>query len=223
MAREPEAQAPIEVAPGLIWWRSPHPDHGLLVDSYWLDNDGVLIDPVVPSDGGGLAWFSAKPKWPTSIVLTNRHHYRSSNAFIERFGCKPVHVPETGLDNFTAGQPVSGYSEGNVLPGGLEPITIGVLAPDDGALYLPALKAIWFADSLVRSSNSLGGPLGFVPDNLMDEPEQTKRGIVAAVNGILGRYAIEHVLMPHGGPVIGDGAEKLREVVDTGGFTISSW
>jgi hypothetical protein len=212
--------SPTEILPGLLHWRAPHPKHGALVDSYWLESDGVLIDPVVPDDGGGLAWFSERPDWPTTIVLSNRHHYRASDQFIERFGCKPVHVPETGLHEFTDAQPVSGYSERDALPGGLQPIDIGVLAPDDGALYSPRLKAIWFADSVVRSPADVDGPVGFVADSLMDEPEQTKQGILQAVKRLLAEYEIEHVLMAHGGPVIGNGADRLRELVDSGGSSI---
>lgn len=208
-----------EVLPGVFHWRMRHPSTGSLADSFWLDDGGVLIDALVPEEG--TAWFAERETSPKAIVLSNRHHYRDSADFIEAFGCGPVHVPEAGMHDFTDGaRPAVGYEPDAQLPGGLVAVEIGVLAPDDNALYLPRLKTLWFADSVVRSPDAdAEEPLGFVPDFLMDAPSDTKRGILDAVAVILGQYEVENVLMAHGGCVIGNGEHKLRELVVTGGRT----
>ncbi len=207
-----------EVLPGVFHWRTRHPNIGSLVDSYWVEQGSVLIDPLVPRQG--IGWFEQRPQQPAAIILSNRHHYRDSQVFIDEFRCGPVHVPATGLHEFTDGQPVVGYKPGDLLPGGLESVAIGVLAPDDGALYLPRLHALWFADSVVRSPSLDDGPLGFVPDSLMDEPTKTKRGILDAIERIVGERSVEHLLLAHGGPVIGTGERQLRELTASGGRTI---
>jgi hypothetical protein len=208
-----------EVLPGLFHWRARHPSTGSMADSYWLDGDGVLIDAVLPDEG--VEWFAQRPTPPTAIVLSCRHHYRESDRFTEAFDCGPVYVPEAGMHDFADGtRPAVGYQPGAELPGGLLALEIGVLAPDDNALYLPRLKTLWFADSVVRSPDDpADAPLGFVPDSLMDDPSDTKRGILDAVGMILEHYEIENVLMAHGGVVIGDGAEKLRDLIESGGHT----
>ena len=65
---------------------------------------------------------------------------------------------------------------GDTLPGGLLAVEIGAICPDEMALYLPSARAIWFADGLVRGGPD--GELGFVPDSLMDDPPETKRGLL---------------------------------------------
>jgi hypothetical protein len=117
-------------------------------------------------------------------------------------------------------RPATGYEAEARLPGGLIAVQIVVLSPDDNALYSSSLKALWFADSVVRSSDAEADePLGFVPDSLMDDPSDTKRGILDAVSMILDRYDVENVFMAHGGAVIGDGEEKLRDLIRSGGHT----
>lgn len=77
-----------------------------------------------------------------------------------------------------------------------------------------------FADGLVRGGQyGARGPLGFVPDSLMDDPEVTKRGLLAAFERLLEELDFDHLLLAHGGPVIGDGRELLRDLVASGGRT----
>ena len=203
-----------QILPGVAHWRTRHPSIGSEVDSWWLTGQGVLIDPLVPGDVG-LDWFAVQPDTPTAIVLSNRHHYRGSAEFRERFGCT-VHVPRTGLDNFGPDrQPVEPYDPGDQLPGGLQVHEIGALCPDDMALHLAASEAVFFADGLVRASS---GRLGFVPDSLMDEPEETKRGLVESLQRLLDDVAdFKHLLMAHGGALLEDGRAELEALVADGG------
>jgi hypothetical protein len=53
----------------------------------------------------------------------------------------------------------------------------------------------------------------------MDDPPATKRRLLAAFARLLAELDFEHVLLAHGGPVIGDGRALLEELVDRGGRT----
>lgn len=207
----------VEVIPGVVHWTSMHPKIHTLVSSYWLVGEGVLIDPLVP--GQGLDGFHEAAVAPSAVLLSNRHHYRDSGVLAERFGCK-IYCNRAGLHDFVHGEQVQGFDIGDVLPGGAVAYEVGALCPDDTALYLPAARAVVFADAVVRGGpHRAEGPLGFVPDSLMDDPEATKRGILRSCQRLLGELEFDSVLLAHGGPVVGDGRELLQDLVDSGGRT----
>jgi hypothetical protein len=138
---------------------------------------------------------------------------------VERFA-SPVYCRRTGLHEFTHGEPVTAFDPGDTLPGGLLACEVGGLCPDESALYLPAGRAVWFADGVVRAgSDADSGPLGFVPDSLMDDPPTTKRHLLDAYARVLRELDFEHVLLAHGGPLTGDGRAQLQELVSSGGRT----
>jgi len=94
------------------------------------------------------------------------------------------------------------------------------ICPDDTALHLPEQRAVVFADGVVRGGEyGAGGPLGFVPDKLMDDPEQTRRGLLASCARLLKELDFESLLLAHGGPVIGEGRALLGDLVGRGGRT----
>jgi glyoxylase-like metal-dependent hydrolase (beta-lactamase superfamily II) len=205
-----------EILPGVYHWTAIHPRIGIEVSSYWLEDGGVLIDPLIPPDVG-LEWFADRSTPPTAIVLSNRHHYRSSGELVERFDV-PVLVPRSGLHEFTDRGPVTAYDPGDELTGGVRVYEIGGLCPDDMALYIARAGALAFADGLVRGSGE-DTELGFVPDSLMDDPPGTKRALLDAFSRALSELEFEHVLLAHGHPLIGDGCGRLQEFVDAGGRT----
>jgi hypothetical protein len=208
----------LEVLPGVFHWTAVHPRIQIEVSSYWLEDGGVLIDPLVPP-GEGLAWFARRARPPAAILLSNRHHYRDSARFQEEFG-STVFCNRAGLHEFAVDQPVTGFDPGQALPGGVTAHEVGGLCPDETALHLPAQGAVVFADGVVRAaSHAPSGPLGFVPDVLMDDPPATKRHLLAAFARLLGELDFDHLLLAHGGPVIGDGRVQLQELVDCGGRT----
>jgi hypothetical protein len=207
-----------EVLPRVFHWTAIHPGIHIEVSSYWLEEGGVLIDPLIPPDAG-LEWFANRPMPPAAIVLSNRHHYRDSGRFVERFA-SPVYCRRNGLHEFTHGEPVTAFDPGDTLPGDVVAYEIGGLCPDETALYLPSSRAVAFADGIVG-----GGPhghadtLGFVPDSLMDDPPGTKRHLLDAFARVLRDLDFEHVLLAHGGPLVGDGRAQLQELVSRGGRT----
>jgi hypothetical protein len=188
-----------EVAPGVVHWAARHPRIGMEVSSYWLAGERVLLNPLSPPDGLGE---------PAAIVLTNRHHYRSSGELAERHGC-PVLVPREGMHEFTDGEPVTPYGDGDEPAPGLRAHHVGALSDDEYAIEVPGERALAVADGLVRWEPD--GPLAFVPDNLMgDDPEAVKAALHDAYARLLDRVAFDHLLLAHGNPVVGDGASALR-------------
>ncbi len=205
-----------EVLPGVRHWTATHPKLGIVVSSYWLAGDGVLFDPLVP--GEGIEAFDARP--PRAILLSNRHHLRESARFVERFGCT-VHCNSAGLHEFAdSGVEVAGFEIGARLPGGVVAARMDAICPDDTALYLPEQRALVLADGVVRGgAQGAGGPLGFVPDTLMDDPEQTRQELLASCRRLLEELDFDSLLLAHGGPVIGDGRALLEDLVACGGRT----
>lgn len=207
-----------EILPGLWHWTTPNPSiHGHLVSSYWLDDAGVLIDPLVP-EHAGIAWFEARPTPPRAIVLCNRHHYRDSGRIREHFGCT-VHVPNAGLHAFGDDRPATGYEPGDALPGGLAAFVIDSLSPDENGLLLSSAGAMFVGDTIVRSATNPQSIIGWVPDAFMDDPAQTKEGLLQAFNRALAYHDFEHLLLAHGLPLIGNGRAELERLVSDGGRT----
>jgi hypothetical protein len=206
------------VLPGVFHWLAMHPRIHVEVSSYWLEDGGILIDPLLPPDVG-LEWFEHRSMTPAAILLSNRHHYRDSARFHDAFGC-PVYCNRAGLHEFTHGEPVRAFDPGDTLPGGVIAQEVGGLCPDETALHLAGARAIVFADGLVRGGpHGQPGEIGFVPDALMDDPPATKRHLLDAFTRLLRELDFEHLLLAHGGPVIGDGRARLQALVDCGGRT----
>ena len=179
-----------------------HPRWGIEISSYLAAPERVVIDPRVPPEGLDALAAIAEPR---AALLTNRHHYRDAGAFAERFDCA-VRSNRARMQEFTAGEAVEPYDPGDEVAEGVRVHEVGALCPDESALYLEEHRALALADAVVRMPSD--GPLGFVPDNLMDDPPATKAGIVEAL-GRLGDLNIEHLLLAHGNPVVGTGGREL--------------
>jgi hypothetical protein len=190
-----------EIAPGIWHWSATHPRIKIVVHSYYLPEEQVLIDPIAPDD---LGWFEEHGP-PRDVLLTNRHHYRSSGEFVERFGVT-VHCVREGMHEFGSGVEVVPFDVGDELPGGIVAHGVGAICPDETALHIPARDALAVADGAVRWEE--GGPLVFVPDQFMDEPEATKEGLRASYRR-LAALDFRHLLLAHGEPFVGNGREAL--------------
>jgi hypothetical protein len=213
-----EVAAMLEVLPGVYHWTALHPRIHRQVSCYWLEDTGVLIDPLVPAPEG-LEWFADRTLAPAAILLSNRHHYREADRFAERFGCS-VYCHRLGLHEFTEGEPVQGFDIGDQLPGGAVALELGAICPDDTALHLPHKQALVIADGVVKGGPyAQDGALGFVPDGLMDDPPATKRALLAACASLLEEVDFTHLLLAHGGPIVGNGRVRLQELVDAEGRT----
>ena len=192
-----------EIAPGIWHWKTRHPRIGMEVSSYFLPGPGVLLDPLVP-DSEVDRLHEVGP--PREILLTNRHHWRDCEKLAERFGLT-VHAPRVGMHEFAEDDPVEPYDFGEALAGGAVTVhEIGSICPDESALHIPAVSALAVADGVVSYDG-----LRFVPDNLMDEPEQTKDGLREAYGRLAFELEFDNLLVAHGDPVVGGARESLRE------------
>ena len=198
-----------QIVPGVWHWTAVHPKIKIPVHSYYLEEEGVLLDPITPDEG--VDWF-AEHGPPTDILLTNRHHYRSTGEFVERFGVA-VRCVRPGLHEFASGEPVEPFDFGDELPGGIVAHEVGVICPDETALFIPAHDALALADGAVRWEP--GGPLMFVPDHLMDEPGATKQGLRTSYRG-LADLDFRHLLLAHGEPFVDTGREALAAFAGAG-------
>lgn len=196
-----------EVVPGIWHWSAEHPRIKIVVHSYYLAEERVLIDPIAPSDG--LEWFSAHGP-PTDVLLTNRHHYRSSGEFEQRFGVT-VRCVREGMHEFAGGRAVEPFAVGDEPVGGVVVHDVGAICPDETALHIPQREALALADGAVRWTP--GGELAFVPDDYMDDPERTKEGLRESYRRLLG-LDFRHLLLAHGEPFVDDGHEALTAFVD---------
>lgn len=196
-----------EIAPGLWHWTVRHPHIGMDVDSYYLAAEGVLIDPMMPP--AGADWFRDQGAEPQHVVLSNRHHDRDSWRLREVFGCE-VHCIANGCYELQGRGPVTPFEFGDALPGGIVAYEVDAICPDETALHIPAHRALACADGIVGWPGSDG--LTFVPDSLMDEPEQTKAGLRDAYRRLL-ELNFDRLLLAHGGPVRQDAKAALQEFV----------
>src|SRR5436190_4417302 len=139
-----------EIVPGIFYWTAFHEGIGKDVCSYYLSDPGVVIDPLLPSEGfnGGdpMDWLRRHGP-PTAIVLSNRHHYRHSRRLVDAFSI-PVYASEPGMHAFSPDQHVRPFRFGDELPGGVMTHEVGVLCPDETALELPSVRALALADGV---------------------------------------------------------------------------
>lgn len=193
-----------EIAPGIVRWTARHPNLGVEVSSYLLVEEGVALDPMVPPEGLDALREHGEV---AHVVLTNRHHDRDSAHFAEAFSC-PVHVVRQGLHEYEGKDlQVTPFDFCDELPGGLRAHAVYDEWPDEGAIEVPSVRALAIADGTIR----YGEELGFVPDeHLGDDPDETKRGLREGYARLADQVEPEILLLAHGSPVIGGGADALR-------------
>ena len=194
-----------EIAPGVWHWTTEHDRIGVPVSSYYLASERVLLDPMTPAEG--MEWFEEHGA-PEHILLTNRHHDRHSWRFRDAFG-STVHCIRNGIYELEGRGPVEAFDFGDTLPGNAVVYEIDAICPDETALHLPEHRALACADGVVY----YGDQLGFVPDHLMDEPEQTKAGLRRAYLATLD-LDFDNLLLAHGRPVIGGAKDALRRLAE---------
>jgi len=190
-----------EVLPGIWHWTAPRESiGGKDVSSYYLAEERVVLDPMTPPE---------RPDWfqPEHAILTCRHHSRDA----WELGLVPL-VVEQGAHELEGRGEFGTYAWGDELPGGIVACEVDALSPDETALYLPRHWTLAIGDGVVRWEGVEG--LTFVPDFLMDDPEQTRAGLKAAYRRLLDELEFEHLLLAHGEPVIGSGREELAALVE---------
>lgn len=199
-----------EIAPGIFHWTAFHEGIGQQVHSHYVPEARALIDPMEPAEG--LDWF-AEHVAPERILLTNRHHYRHSGRFVDRFGCR-VYCHRSGLHEFEGGPAVQGFQFGDTVAPGITAHEVASICPEEAALHIEAGPgALSCADGVVQWGEAR---LAFVPDSLIgDNPEEVKRGLRDAYGRLAEELDFDILLMAHGDPVIGGAKETLRAFLDS--------
>ena len=197
-----------EIAPGVWHWTARRESIGAEVSSYYLAPERVLIDPMIPPQG--LAWFE-ESRAPEHLILTNRHHDRDAWRLRQAFGCT-VHCISNGVYELEGRGPVEAFEFGDELPGGIVAYEVDAICPDETALHVPRHRALACADGVVRWGT--GEDLQFVPDFLMDDPEDTKRQLCDAYRRLLA-LDFDLLLLAHGEPVVGGARDALRAFAES--------
>ena len=198
-----------EIAPGIFHWTAFHKGIGLDVSSYYVEPAGVVIDPMLPDEG--LDVFEGHEP-PRQALLTTRHHYRACAEFAERYDGLTVACSSAGLHEFEGtDRKVEGFGDGDEVAPGIVAVATDAISPDDVTFVIDhGGGALSFGDGLIH----VGGVLGFVPDEYMDEPPKTKQRLADAYRGLLERdFTFEHLLFAHGEPVLGGARSILSDFV----------
>lgn len=193
-----------EIAPGLRHWTALRETIGMEVSSYWLVPERVVLDPMLPEQG--IEAFAQEP--PEHVLLTNRHHNRDAAEFVAAYGAT-VHVVREGMHEYEDRSDLdpAPFAFGDELPGGLRDHRVYDGWPDEGAIEIPRVCALAIADGVMRDGD---GELSFVPDNLLgDDPDEVRRGLREGYGRLARELEPEHLLLAHGNPVVGGGAEAL--------------
>lgn len=198
-----------ETLRGVHHWTALRPALRQRVSSYYVEPAGVLIDPAVPE--GGLEWFAARPLRPQQIVLTNHHHWRDSDRFVDAFDCV-VRCLHRGLGLLGGGRGAEPFNDADEVAPGVTAIEIGKLAPDETAFHVAAGEgAVAFGHALIRPA---GGPLAFLPaSDLGAHPDRVRDGLRDALRGVLLRE-FDALLFAHGEPLPNHGHAALRRFLE---------
>lgn len=198
-----------EVIPGVLAWSGPHPSHGAIVHSHYLTRQRMAIDPIGVD---GIVSALEHAGGVEQVVLTNRHHLRGSEEIVAATGAA-LRCPRVGLHAFEGPDAPAaiGYGWDEEVAEGVVAHEVGALSPDEGALHIAVGPgALAFADTVVADD----GGLGFVPDSLMDDPEETKAGILAALEPLLD-LDFDVLLLAHGPPLPAAGKQALRAFAES--------
>jgi hypothetical protein len=199
-----------EIARGLRYWTAPHPqwkganDWPEDVNSvYYEAADALaLIDPLVPR-GSKRSFLSALDRdvarvdRPVVVMLTAPWHSRDAAALAERY--------ETTVWAHPAARPRLPFETQAVpLPDGIETFSPGGVSEGDVAFYIRPHRALVVAEFFM----GLGGALRVCPS-----PEMRDRGAFETSLQTLRTWPIDHVLVGHGEPVIGEGGRRIEDAL----------
>jgi hypothetical protein len=193
-----------EIVPGIYHWTARHPDIHMRVSSYYVQPAGIVIDPLEPEDGMGF--FDELDLPPQQVVLTSGLHWRHSDRFSDRYGAT-IRVVSSGARRWEdTGRQAETFEYGDEVAPGVQALEVGQICPDDTALHIAhGNGAMAIADALLSHE----GALSFMPDSLMDDPEDTKEGLRNSLRGLLDKE-FDTLLFAHGDPVEKGGSAALK-------------
>jgi glyoxylase-like metal-dependent hydrolase (beta-lactamase superfamily II) len=206
-----------EILPGVFHWSALHPKIGQVVHSHYWAPGKTVVDPLLPDDPKPVL-DELRECGVQQVVLSNRHHWRSSSDLRATFPDAPVLCNDQGLYEYGAddGRDVEPFAVGSLLAPGMRALEVGGICDDDTGLLLDtAGGTLLFADALIVWD----GRLAFVPNWLLGDPAKDKRNMLDAFRRLLDEQEFDNLLFAHGDPWIGGGREALRAFVEAGGWT----
>ena len=189
----------VEIAPGLRRWIARHEEWAEDVGSLAVDTDDglVLIDPLEPPASLGK---------PAHALVTVFWHARSAKA---------THVwAHTRAVRMLANRSVEvtdAFRPGDRLPGEIE--AFATARPGEVVFWLPQHGAVAVGDVLLGAGakpHATDDPLRLCPERWLGKA--THADLRSALAPLLD-LPVEHVLVSHGKPVVGDGAAALAAVL----------
>lgn len=211
----PRPGLPRALAAGIWLWRAAHPEWRRTTERvacYALETGGGLavVDPLLPQDAGDglLEWLRTRAAdKPAAVYVTIPYHVRSAEKVAAALGAPVVGHPALARRLADPGRLVDATTAG--LPLGLRAQRIGNPVRQELPLHVPELRALAFGDAVVGVEGGL---------RVWDEPGTPAHRRWYAQRFLptlapLAELGVEHVLVTHGRPVVGDGARALHELL----------
>jgi glyoxylase-like metal-dependent hydrolase (beta-lactamase superfamily II) len=199
-----------EIAPGLRYWKAPHPEWNGATE--WPEDVGcvyyeaadalALIDPLLPR-GREEAFLAALDREvarldrPVVVLLTAPWHKRDAASIAERYGTTVWAQP-------AAQARIPFETQAGPLPDGIETFSAGGVWEGDVAFYIGPQRALVVAEFFMGVDGALRVCLS---------PALQDRAAFETSLYTLIEWPIDHVLVSHGEPVIGNGRQRIREAL----------
>jgi glyoxylase-like metal-dependent hydrolase (beta-lactamase superfamily II) len=211
----------VEIAPGLWRWTAYHEEWEEDVGSVYCETEdgALLIDPLVPPDGGEHFWRSLdrdveRAGGTVHVLVTVFWHARDTAAMVERYSAR-VWAPRRGraaIERRT-GAVTDPFGAEEPLPGGLRAFPTARAA--EVVYWLPAHRALVPGDVLLGEGAKGGGTrsagsggLRMCPESWL--PEKASHAALAASLRPLLDLPLERVLVSHGEPILRGGRKALE-------------
>jgi len=167
--------------------------------------DGTyLIDPI-PLESEAL-YELIGPNSVAGIIVTSGNHHRASAKFAEKFSAPVFGRTEAFLNK--AARELKSVTDREEISEGLR--AIGVQGAGEGEIalyYAPEGGALIIGDALINFE-----PYGFtfLPAKYCSNQKQMRRSLRRLLD-----YKAERILFAHGAPILSQGSERLRDLLDS--------
>lgn len=199
-----------EIAPDLRYWTAPHPEWRGATEwpeevtcVYYEGGDAlVLIDPLVPR-GKEESFLTeldhevARADCPVAVLLTAPWHQRDAASIAERHGTTVWAHP-------AARARIPFETQSGLLPDGIKTFIPLGIREGEVAFYIRPHRALVVAEFFM----GVDGGLRVCPSPAL----QDRATFEASLRSLLA-WPIDHVLVAHGDPVIGDGDRRIDQAL----------
>lgn len=199
-----------EIRPGLRYWTAPHPQWNGATE--WPEEVGcvyyeafhslVLVDPLLPrgQEDTFLAALDRDVKRlerPVAVLLTAPWHARDAESVAQRYDALIWAHP-------LAQQRLQFRSQSGPLPDGVETFAPAGVWEGEVAFYIRPHRSLVVAEFFI----GIEGGLRVCPSPALED----RAAFQASLRSLLD-WPIDHVLVSHGEPVIGQGGRRIDEAL----------